>query len=102
MSKRVIGFNAYNGDEQPQERETKVDEFEEAISQYLLWRKPYDSNAKDASVDIKSTVEIQQELGETVSATTSDINQYMLKRGYHMVKIEGVGMRWLLQDDAPF
>ncbi len=97
MSKRVIGFNAYNSDEQPQERETKVDCVRMALDAYLDGDKPSEDQCEQR-LDFLSSKDIQENIKDMVSASISTITEYMVEHGYKMKQVEGGRLAWIVKD----
>lgn len=84
-----------------EEKETKPDYTRMALDQYLADYQPYDPEDNN-EVDFKTSKEIQNDLRDMVIAPVSTITEYMVERGFKMVKIEGGTLAWHLQYDHPF
>lgn len=96
---RVIGFNAYdNNDDEPQERETKIDFVKVALAKYLTHYKPYDPGDAKNEITFKTSKEIQEEISEMVTASISQITEFMMQHHYNMELIEGGKLVWAMQD----
>lgn len=102
--KRIMGFSAYGNSPEPsvEEKETKADYTRMDLDQYLADYKPYNPEEEDVHCDYKTSKEIQNDLRDMVIAPVSTITEYMVERGYKMVRIEGGMLAWHLQYDHPF
>ena len=101
MNKRVIGFNAYDNNDETQERETKIDYVKAALAKYLLYYKPYDPGDAKNKITFKTSKEIQEDISEMVTASVSQITDYMMQHHYNMELIEGGKLVWAMQDLPP-
>lgn len=102
--KRIVGFSPNGNSPKPavEEKETKADYTRMALDQYLADYKPYNPEEDDVHCDYKTSKEIQNDLRDMVIAPISTITEYMVERGFKMVKIEGGMLAWHLQYDHPF
>lgn len=101
--KHIMGFSAYGNSPEPsvEEKETKENYTRMALDQYLIDYQPYDPEDNN-EVDFKTSKEIQNDIKDMVIAPISIITDYMVERGFKMVKIEGGTLAWHLQYDHPF
>lgn len=101
--KRIVGFSPSGNSPEPsiEEKETKVNYTRMALDTYLSGCQPYDPDDNN-EVDFKTSKEIQNDLKDMVIAPISIITDYMVERGFKMVKIEGGTLAWHLQYDHPF
>lgn len=101
--KRIVGFSPNGNSPEPavEEKETKENYTRMALDQYLIDYHPYDPEDNN-EVDFKTSKEIQNDLKDMVIAPVSTITEYMVERGFKMVKIEGGTLAWHLQYDHPF
>lgn len=101
--KRIVGFSPNGKSPEPsvEEKETKVNYTRMALDTYLSDYQPYNPDDNN-EVDFKTSKEIQNDLKDMVIAPISIITDYMVERGFKMVKIEGGTLAWHLQYDHPF
>lgn len=101
--KRIVGFSPNGNSQEPavEEKETKENYTRMALDQYLADYQPYDPEDNN-EVDFKTSKEIQNDIKDMVIAPVSTITEYMVERGFQMVKIEGGTLAWHLQYDHPF
>ena len=101
--KRIVGFSPNGNSPEPavEEKETKENYTRMALDTYLSDYQPYNPDDKN-EVDFKTSKEIQNDLKDMVIAPISIITDYMVERGFKMVKIEGGTLAWHLQYDHPF
>ncbi len=101
--KRIAGFSPNGNSPEPavEEKETKENYTRMALDQYLIDYQPYDPEDNN-EVDFKTSKEIQNDIKDMVIAPVSTITEYMVERGFQMVKIEGGTLAWHLQYDHPF
>lgn len=101
--KLIVGFLPNGNSPEPavEEKETKENYTRMALDQYLADYQPYDPEDNN-EVDFKTSKEIQNDIKDMVIAPVSTITEYMVERGFKMVKIEGGTLAWHLQYDHPF
>ena len=101
--KRIVGFSPNGNSPEPavEEKETKENYTRMALDQYLADYQPYNPDDNN-EVDFKTSKEIQNDLKDMVIAPISIITDYMVERGFKMIKVEGGTLAWHLQFDHPF
>lgn len=101
--KRIVGFSPNGNSPEPavEEKETKVNYTRMALDTYLSGYQPYDPDDNN-EVDFKTSKEIQNDLKDMVIAPISIITDYMVERGFKMIKVEGGTLAWHLQFNLPF
>lgn len=101
--KRIVGFSPNGNSPEPavEEKETKENYTRMALDTYLSGYQPYDPDDNN-EVDFKTSKEIQNDLKDMVIAPISIITDYMVERGFKMIKVEGGTLAWHLQFDHPF
>ena len=101
--KRIVGFSPNGNSPEPavEEKETKENYTRMALDTYLSDYQPYNPDDNN-EVDFKTSKEIQNDLKDMVIAPISIITDYMVERGFKMVKIEGGTLAWHLQFNLPF
>lgn len=100
--KHIIGFGTYQAPPPEPDKETEDNLVEQALGQYLIDYKPYDPDDEVDPQEFKTSREIQEALSDMVTISISTITKYMNSHGYDMVNVEGGGLTWHLQRDAPF
>lgn len=96
--KRVIGFNAYNDEQNLQEQEeTKVDYVRMALDAYLEGDGISEDQQKH-HVDFLSSKDIQEAIKDMVYASISTITEYMVEHGYKMKRVDGGNLVWIVKD----
>ena len=87
--KKVIGFNAYDNEQEPQEtEESKVDYVRMVLDAYLDGSEPSDDQY-ESNVAFFSSKDIQDNIKDIVFASVSTITEYMVEHGYKMKQVEG-------------
>lgn len=101
--KRIVGFSPNGNSPEPavEEKETKENYTRMALDTYLSGYQPYDPDDNN-EVDFKTSKEIQNDLKDMVIAPISIITDYMVERGFKMIKVEGGTLAWHLQFNLPF
>lgn len=101
--KRIVGFGTQNNPGTPaKDRETKPNYTKMALDSYLSGYEPYDRQDENNKLETKTSREIQEAIGDMVTASISTITEYMVKHGYDMIQVEGGSLAWALQFNLSF
>lgn len=95
---KVIGFNAYNNDdEQQSQQESKIDYVRMALDAYFEGDTPSE-DPYDRHIDFLSSKDIQDAISGMVAASISTITEYMVEHGFKMKSVEGGRLVWIVKD----